>query len=246
MHPASPEFVQKLARAPLAPRAAEYFRKRKIDPEYAAAFGAIGGLSLRFSSNALRDMSAEDRTAALTIEHFTHTTQAIGYPLMSLSGEVLGFLFRGIEEKKFIHVMTAYGKYYQPLFGAYQQIARILSGRTVVLVEGVEDMLSLQGCPFPVLAVQTSSMSPRKVSWLSLLVKRVILMLDNDNPGVAGARKTQNALESREIEVTTQPYDGHDPNDYLMRYGEGARARLFTRMSGLDTSWVKEALDEFR
>jgi DNA primase len=78
------------------------------------------------------------------------------------------------------------------------------------VAEGIFDIVYLSACGFDnVIAALGSSLNVYQASLLKRYKDKVIIVPDNDKPGLAGAKRTRRALESMGIQVTVPPVLGY-------------------------------------
>lgn len=95
-------------------------------------------------------------------------------------GTILGFVLRGLRAKEY---RTFAERDTPQLVFGFHRFGDYPLGRPIVLVEGVKDQLALARVYPYVLALLTSSVSSELIQILSLLTRKVILALDNDEVG---------------------------------------------------------------
>lgn len=117
--------------------------------------------------------------------------------------------------------------------------------RPVFVVEGEIDALSLEeiGCP----AVGLSS-ADNYLKFVTQLIEsgekpQLVLMLDNDSPGLSAELKLLSLLKEKgfkaiALDRETWGYQSHDPNDWLRENREG-----FEQLRSLDSEYFKKAIE---
>lgn len=111
---------------------------------------------------------------------------------------------RGIREKDFIDYGTTKGLFY----GLGMLKPDFKYGDWIILTEGPLDRDAFVDIYPNTLALLTASISMMQLDVIETLTNRVILMLDNDEPGILGTKKSRKALQSRGIYVQ----EIHQPN----------------------------------
>lgn len=198
----------------------EFLKKRGLSSTHAKKFSMSGVVNLSINCEVEPDFFR-------TINQFTRNNPVLITPLLTAQGKPVGFQNRSIKNKSFCTMLTAYGKFYQPFFGLHQELLRIEHDRSVVLVEGVLDVLALEGSPIPAISPLSCSISDRQAEYLSSIVDRVLIMFDNDQSGMTGSRKTIYKLKKKGIAANRIKYPYSDPNE-LRKNGPSYLEKLYS------------------
>lgn len=225
--------LEKLAlKATLTQSARKFLESRDLDPNEAIKLGLFSLSGLRVSSDTLNLMKVDEVMCVESLSAFLQNWGlSIIVPMVTMSNEVVGFQARATVAKKDMWFTTTYSDFYQPLTGLKARFQEMIDKKAIVLVEGIFDLLALTGCPVPVASVQGSTVSRRRMEWLSRFVDTVIVCFDNDRAGRLGYIQIEKHLRVKGIKVKRVSYSGNDPNEMLSKYGKAARERVFDQIA---------------
>jgi DNA primase len=134
---------------------------------------------------------------------------SVVYPLTGYSGKPYGFQIRNIKEKRY----DTYVYDRRPeatFFGLSYAINKIWSTKTVFLVEGPSDMLTLERVVgSSVLALTTNSLNEKQTRFIKRFCKKVYLALDLDMAGRDGSKAIEKKL-GPDIDLFTINYRHKD------------------------------------
>lgn len=148
---------------------------------------------------------------------------SIVYPLTSYSGAVVGFQTRSITNKVFDNfVRSQRAEAY--FFGTAGHIDKIWSRKSVALVEGPSDMLTLERfLDIGVLSLATNSTNENQTRFLSRFCDTVYLYLDLDKAGRDGSISIRRKLPDLDVRVVDYKMTGikaKDINDMWKECGD--------------------------
>lgn len=191
----------------LAPHAAQLFRKvmraKNISEEALLEAGLIGERKTLFF---------QDR---------------ITFPIRNAAGSLIGFSARKYREEtfggKYINTKeTALFKKSRLLFGLNYTRRRIVQEKRAIVVEGQIDCLRMieAGFNLTVATLGTALGESHVTELLNLGVRKVYLLFDADDAGIAAASKAGNLFQKRGIEVVVVSLpQGSDPDSFLAKCG---------------------------
>jgi len=151
------------------------------------------------------------------------------FPLMNLSGRVVGFGARRMaedeESPKYINSPeTAVYQKGSTLYGLYQSRDAIRKRDFAIVVEGYTDLISLHQAGIEnVVATLGTALTSHQAKLLRRYTEHVVLFYDSDSPGFAAAmRGAQVMLEqSLDVRIASVP-EGHDPDSFVREKGAEA------------------------
>ncbi len=155
-----------------------------------------------------------------------------------IDGKPISILFRSLNKKAFIDYGTTKGVFY----GIGTLSPNFRYGDPIVVVEGVADRDVLSKIYPNVVATKSSSLSMLQIELLASLTNRVILALDQDDPGRHGCRLALSRLRKKHLRAYILDHpDVKDPGtiyDYLVAKNKDKVKELFLSYS----SKIKEAM----
>jgi len=156
------------------------------------------------------------------------------FPLFNLSGRVIGFGGRGIDE----HIQPKYlnspetpiFKKGESLYGLFQAKETMRLKNEAILVEGYFDLLSLyqQGIK-NICAPLGTSLTEKQALLISRYARKVNLLFDGDMSGIKAALRAIGLLINAQVDVsvTTLPNET-DPDEYIRENGTDSLNRLIS------------------
>ena len=151
-------------------------------------------------------------------------SRRIMFPIRSVRGEVIGFGGRLIagEGPKYINSPESeYFKKGDNLYGLYESLKKIRSGKEFILVEGYTDVIAMHKAGFTnALAPLGTAFTQRQARKLKRYAGTGVLVFDGDEAGKKAAKKAASLLNTEDIRgrVLTLP-EGADPADIVSRNG---------------------------
>jgi 5S rRNA maturation endonuclease (ribonuclease M5) len=159
---------------------------------------------------------------------------SIVYPLTTYSGSFIGFQTRSLAEKRYdTFVRTRRPEAF--FFGTAFHINKIWTRRTVFLVEGPSDLLTLERfTDFPVLSLITNSTNENQTRFMSRFCDRIVLFLDLDKAGRDGSLHIKNKLSSKDVILIDYKYpniSAKDVNDMWMNLKDERFAKHISKLT---------------
>jgi DNA primase len=151
------------------------------------------------------------------------------FPIRSCNGSTLGFVARHMgalppaepgkmKPARYRQFVTEESKVVGGFFGLTEALPHILKTGYVYVVEGAIDCITLAKVFPNTVSTLTSSVNEAQMWVLLMLVEKVILVFDTDEPGVHGAEYVLSRYGGERIKVRDISY--HDPNACLQTLGE--------------------------
>lgn len=149
------------------------------------------------------------------------------FPWMSISGKVIGFGGRVLDSRtkgvsqKYVNTPTTpiYHKD-RELYGLFQAKQSIVREKTVYMVEGYTDVISMhQSGLGNVVANSGTALSPIQANLLHRFSSQIVLLYDGDSAGIHAALRSADILlqEGMNIKVLLLP-DGDDPDSFARKH----------------------------
>lgn len=164
--------------------------------------------------------------------HFDMFRGRLMFPILSTAGDVVGFGGRilGEGEPKYLNSPeTPVFHKGKVLYGLDVTARYIRSQDEAVIVEGYMDAVALYGAGLKnVAAILGTAFTPEHGKLIRRMTPNVIMLLDGDKAGIAGAERSLPALLAADIRPrgVILP-DGMDPDDFLREKGvEALRAEM--------------------
>lgn len=209
-------------------RGRNYLKERRIDVQKLKEFRlgyapASGGLVtyVRQKGVALERL----RKAGLMSAEREIFRDRIMFPIMSVSGRIIGFGGRGIDDHikpKYLNSPeTPIFKKGNVLYGLYQSKQGMRSKNEAMLVEGYFDLLSVfQYGIDNVCAPLGTALTEEQAALVSRFAKRVNILFDGDVSGIKAALRAIGLLINAQVDVfvTALPSES-DPDTFVHEYG---------------------------
>lgn len=110
-------------------------------------------------------------------------------------------------------------KFLSNFYGLPHALEEIWETKTVILTEGIFDLISVAKFKKNCLSPLTANMTHYQMDWLRRYVHTIILMFDMDEKGRQSAEKIKKEFSS-EFTIHIVNFKGKDLNDYLINNGE--------------------------
>lgn len=147
------------------------------------------------------------------------------FPILNVSGRVIGFGGRGIDDymqPKYLNSPeTPLFKKGEVLYGLYQAKESMRNKGEAVLVEGYFDLLSLfQSGVMNVCAPLGTALTEKQAMLISRFVKKVNILFDGDLSGIKAAMRSIGLLIDAQVDVyVTSLPEGSDPDTFIHEKG---------------------------
>jgi DNA primase len=232
-------------------KARQYLNKRGFDPETVKQF-SLGyapddweGL-IKFAKNKDIEMEVLNQAGLVVPRaeskgYYDRFRNRIVFPIFSLSGKVVGFGGRVLNEKdepKYLN--SPESPIYQKgkiLYGLNFSKDEIRKNASAVLVEGYVDLLSLyQAGIRNVVASSGTAFTADQARLLSRYVEKVYLLFDADTAGQSATFRSVDLLFSEGVEVFVVSLPkGEDPDSFVRKFGvEEVAKRIEQAQSFID------------
>jgi DNA primase len=240
------QFYQQLLLSPQGAEGLEYLRRRGFTDETIAAFKL--GYAPDSWDTLLRHLRGQGLDPSIAFEaglarergsggHYDVFRRRVMFPIMDVSERVIGFGGRTLdpeESAKYLNTAdTPVFKKGHHVYALPQARAAIVREKSVILVEGYTDVLSLHQAGIEnVVACLGTALTQDHLSLLSRYAEEIILAYDADAAGMNAAARNIPMMEAcpAEVRVLILPV-GLDPDDCIRQQGaEGFRAVLESRM----------------
>lgn len=219
--------------------AIEYLTKRGIDKEIIKEFNI--GLALK-EKNILYELLKSKKYNEKEMEEialinisdniYDNFMNRIMFPLQDPQGNIIGFSGRIYYETqnapKYINTReTVIFKKGQMLFNYHRAKPFIRNEKQVVVVEGYMDAIRLFASGIKnVVAIMGTSLTKEQIFLLKKLNSKIILCLDNDEPGQDAIYKLGKDLQEHNLDVEVIKLSGaKDPDEYILKNGVEAFQR---------------------
>lgn len=219
--------------------AIEYLTKRGIDKEIIKEFNI--GLALK-EKNILYELLKSKKYNEKEMEEialinisdniYDNFMNRIMFPLQDPQGNIIGFSGRIYYETqnapKYINTReTVIFKKGQMLFNYHRAKPFIRNEKQVVVVEGYMDAIRLFASGIKnVVAIMGTSLTKEQIFLLKKLNSKIILCLDNDEPGQNAIYKLGKDLQEHNLDVEVIKLSGaKDPDEYILKNGVEAFQR---------------------
>lgn len=162
--------------------------------------------------------------AGLITEGRDKFRKRIMFPVFNLSGKVIGFTSRVIDDGVPVYMNSPETEVYkksETLYGLYQAKGEIRKENLAFLVEGSLDLLSVwQAGVGNVVASLGTSLTERQSGVLSRYAKEVVIFYDSDTAGMNATRRAIDILLKNAVSVKTIVLpSGYDPDLYVREKG---------------------------
>lgn len=172
--------------------------------------------------------------------HFDLFRGRLMFPIVSTSGDVLGFGGRvlGDEEPKYLNSPeTPVFHKGRVLYGLDVTARYIRSQDEAVIVEGYMDAVALYGAGIKnVAAILGTAFTPDHGKLIRRMTPNVLMLLDGDRAGIQGAERSLPSLLAADIRPRGLILpDGKDPDDFIREHGVEALKEQMEKAGDLFT-----------
>ncbi len=170
----------------------------------------------------------------------------IAFPLISTTGEVLGFSARRLneaDERKYVNTSDT-PVFKKSKFVFALNMAKAHSASELIMCEGCVDAIALHQAGFDgAVATLGTAITPEQSRILAKYTKKIYLCYDSDSAGQIAAEKgikllTQLGVTSKVVKVT----GAKDPDEYIKKYGADGFKRLLSSADGEIDFLITKAL----
>lgn len=225
----------------------QHLKQRGVSPEMQAEF-YVGlappqwdGLSERLTT-AQAPIDLAEKIGLIkkgqTQGHFDLLRNRVVFPILDERARICGFGGRSLGEEMPKYLNSSESLIFQKsgvLFGLHQARPHIRETDTAILVEGYFDVLALHSVGLRnVVATCGTAVTDRHLKRLAKVCKRIVLLLDSDSAGKAGAVKAmETALPLGMILLSADLPEGVDPDEFVLAGGpERGPKRLQAMIDG--------------
>ncbi len=162
-------------------------------------------------------------------KHYDRFRERLMFPIHSLSGRILGFGGRALDDDKAKYVNTAETERFHKgslLYGMHHAKRALRDGGRVLLVEGYFDLLGAVAAGIDwVVASMGTALTEEQARLMARYAEEVYVAYDGDEAGERAARKALPLLLAHNLGVRRLRLgEGHDPDS--LRLEKGAEALL--------------------
>ncbi|MBE6648932.1 MAG: DNA primase [Ruminococcaceae bacterium] len=160
----------------------------------------------------------------------------IAFPLISTTGEVLGFSARRLNEnddRKYVNTSDT-PVFKKSKFVFALNMAKAHSATELIMCEGCVDAIALHQAGFDgAVATLGTAITPEQSRTLAKYTKKIYLCYDSDTAGQTAAEKgikllAQLGISSKVVKVT----NAKDPDEYIKKYGAESFRKLLQGANG--------------
>ncbi len=255
---AAEHFASHLMRGGEGEKAREYLKARGIHSEVSRTFGV--GYAPDEWRNLLGLLKAEGIDAALAVEcglavqggsgkePYDRFRNRIIFPIRDLSGRVLGFGGRVLDEQTPKYINTPETPIYRKgdsLFGVDVAAPYIRDQGYALLVEGYLDVISLHQAEIGhVVGVLGTALTNDQARRIRRLADRCVLLFDGDEAGTKAALRSGLTFIEEGFQCRVAPLEpGQDPDSYLMDNGRQKLLEKITRAQPIIAFALQKARD---
>ncbi len=255
-------FFQRNLKGAQGREAREYLARRGISDEVAETFNlgyalpSWDGLIKAAIADHHQPRSLEKAGLALAREgregFYDRFRHRLMFPIMNLSGKVVGFGGRRLDEKEEPKYLNSpESEIYQKgrgdsrlLYGLYQTRDAVQTAGRAVVVEGYLDFLTpYQAGVKNIAATLGTAFTPDQARLLARFTNEVVLFYDSDEAGQIAVHRAFEALLDSELDVfVAVPPPGMDPDEVAMKQGIEGLDRVFKeKRDFIDYEWERLA-----
>ncbi len=170
----------------------------------------------------------------------------IVFPLISTTGEILGFSARRLneaDERKYVNTSDT-PVFKKSKFVFALNMAKAHSAAELIMCEGCVDAIALHQAGFNgAVATLGTAITPEQSRTLAKYTKKIYLCYDSDSAGQTAAEKgikllTQLGISSKVVKVT----GAKDPDEYIKKYGAEGFQKLLSSADGEIDFLISKAL----
>ena len=226
------EFYHQNLYKPTAKTAQEYVKKRKLNQETLQAYKI--GFSGKFDElyRALKAQGFEEKEileSGLVNKNDNGTyidryRNRLMFPICDARGKVIAFGGRVLDDSKPKYINSPENIVYSKgrhLFGL--NVAKKESNKRILIVEGYMDVISLhQRGITNVVAALGTALTEQQGWLLRKTTEQVILGFDADGAGQTAVARSMEILQNMGCDMRVLQIEGaKDPDEYILKYGEG-------------------------
>ncbi|WP_185853022.1 DNA primase [Blattabacterium cuenoti] len=193
----------------------------------------------KFTENALKkgfqiqDLKKSGLTGFKRSNHFDCFRKRVMFPIHDLSGRVIGFGGRNIDNssRSIKYLNSSENDIFRKskiLYGLFQAKKNILKEDLCYLVEGYTDVLSLHQSGIKnVVSSSGTSLTIDQILLIKRFTKSIVLFYDGDRSGIKASLRVINMILEQEMDLRILFfYNGEDP-DYLAKKYSSSQLREF-------------------
>ncbi|WP_185855049.1 DNA primase [Blattabacterium cuenoti] len=181
----------------------------------------------------IQDLKKSGLTGFKRSNHFDCFRKRVMFPIHDLSGRVIGFGGRKIDNssRSIKYLNSSENDIFQKskiLYGLFQAQKNILKENLCYLVEGYTDVLSLHQSGIKnVVSSSGTSLTIDQILLIKRFTKSIVLFYDGDRSGIQASLRVINMILEQEMDLRILFfYNGEDP-DYLAKKYSSSQLREF-------------------
>jgi DNA primase len=172
----------------------------------------------------------------------------IAFPLISPTGEVLGFSARRLneaDERKYVNTSDT-PVFKKSKFVFALNMAKAHNAKELIMCEGCVDAIALQQAGFDgAVATLGTAITPEQSRTLAKYTQKIYLCYDSDTAGQTAAEKgikllSQLGISSKVIKVS----NAKDPDEYIKKFGADSFRKLLSGADGEIDFLIRKAIGE--
>jgi len=193
--------------------ASAYLRSRNILPNVVKDYNI--GFVKKFHSISTESEEAGKWNQTFCSGKFS-TTDRLVFPHHDDNRKVMSFSTRSLSSKYYSHFIPDYASFKGAFWGWTPAIEEMWQTKTVIITEGIFDLLSVAHFRRDVVCSLTRSLTESQFSRLLRYVDRVILAFDMDDPGRKGCLYWAERFEKAGKSARVLEYPHKDLNEWWL------------------------------
>lgn len=189
-----------------------YLRSRNILPSVIEQYD-IGFVKRFFPINS-ETPDAEQWNKTFCSGKFPSTNRLVFPHYDDNPNKVIGFSTRSLSSKYYSHFLSEYASFKGVFWGWKQAVDSIWETKTVIITEGIFDLLSVSHIRKDVICSLTRSLSDSQFKRILRYVDKVVLAFDMDEPGRKGCEVWANKFSESGKVVKILEYPNKDLNEW--------------------------------
>lgn len=212
----------------------------------------------KFTENALKkgfqiqDLKKSGLTGFKKSNHFDSFRKRVMFPIHDLSGRVIGFGGRKIDNssRSIKYLNSSENDIFQKskiLYGLFQAKKNILKEDLCYLVEGYTDVLSLHQSGIKnVVSSSGTSLTIDQILLIKRFTKSIVLFYDGDRSGIKASLRVVNMILEQEMDLRILFfYNGEDPDFLAKKYSSSQLREFLGKKSYHFVSFKKKIYEKF-
>ena len=144
------------------------------------------------------------------------STDRLIFPHHDDNGKVMSFSTRSLSSKYYSHFINDYASFKGAIWGWKPAIESVYSSRSVIITEGIFDLLSVAHFRKDVLCTLTRTFTDGQFRRISRFVDQVVMAFDMDEPGRKGCEYWAERFDKAGKRVKILEYPHKDLNEWWL------------------------------